>query len=300
MLTIHNPDVSVVMAVRNEQRYLDGAVRSILDQNGVNHELIVIDDNSTDDTLEIVTALAKGDQRIRVLRNPKSGKSAAFNLGVSAATGRFVCLFAGDDLMPQGSLAARFNMVKDRPMGVPVVGLCKLKSFSTTKRFDGHVLPRGRGRGSTSGVSPLMNRLALQTMFPVPESLPNEDTWLYLCLTNFPDWDIVHSDIIGCDYRVHDGNSINMMSSFDDYNRKFTARREAFSIFYARFQIVLGEAAKRDLSALIHCENHRRNGNAVGVLFSDVRTVEKLRSLATSGPRFYAMRQKFYGLFSGW
>jgi glycosyltransferase involved in cell wall biosynthesis len=294
------PEVSVVMAVRNEEIYIESAVLSILRQSGVTHELLVVDDNSTDRTLEILTALAAQNPGMKLMRNPKAGKCSAFNLGVAAARGRFVCIFAGDDLMPEGSLAARHAMVKDLPDDVPVVGLCKLVTLSSIKKFDGHVVPRGPGRGALSGVSPLMNHLSRIKMFPVPEGLPNEDTWMELSVTHFPGWRIVHSDIIGCAWRVHEGNSINMMSGFDEYNRKITARRQAFAMFLDRFGPELTEQAREVLRGLVDCERSRQRGSVLGILNSRVGLIEKLRSISIVNQHFYRARQKLYGLLSGW
>lgn len=296
----HRPDVSVVMAVRNEQIHVESAVRSILEQSGVDHELVVVDDNSTDRTLEILAALAATQTKLRVIRNGRSGKCSAFNLGVATAKGHFVCIFAGDDLMPQGSLAARFSMVRGLPEDMPVVGLCKLVTMSTIKKFDGHVLPRAAGRGSLSGVSPLMNERARQKIFPVPESLPNEDTWMDLAVTYFPGWRVVHSDVIGCAWRVHDGNSINMLSSYDEYNKKITARQQAIPLFYEQFKNELDAPACAELLARIQCERSRQRGNLLGILGSQVGLVEKLRNLSIANGFLYDIRRKFYGLLSGW
>lgn len=301
-MNIHttHPEVTVVMAVRNEEVYVESAVRSILRQSGVTLELIVVDDNSTDRTLEILTALAAQEPGIRLIRNPKAGKCSAFNLGVAESRGRFTCIFAGDDLMPEGSLAARYAKVRDLTYDIPTVGLCKLVTLSEIKKFDGHVVPRAPGRGALSGVSPLMNHLARTKMFPVPESLPNEDTWMELSVTHFPNWKIVHSDIVGCAWRVHEGNSINMMSGYDDYNKKITARRRAFAMFYEQFGTELDEQARVILRGLIDCEQSRMRGSVLGILRSRVGMVEKLRTLSIANRFLYGTRQKLYGLLSGW
>ena len=294
------PDVSIVMAVKNEEIYVESAVSSILAQTGLQIELVVVDDGSDDKTYEILDRLATRNSRMHLLRNPKSGKCSAFNLGVSLACGKFVCIFAGDDLMPQGSLAERYAVVKDLPFNIPTVGLCKLVTLSTIKRFDGHLVPRSPGLGALSGVSPLMNPLALAKMFPVPESLPNEDTWMELSVTHFTDWVIVHSDIVGCAWRVHEGNSINMLSGFDEYNRKITARIRAIPMFYERFGPELSEDARERLRHRIDCEASRQRGSLLGIMTSRVPLIEKLRSLSIANRTLYFARQKLYGLLSGW
>lgn len=293
-------DVSVVIAARNEAVHIDNAVSSVLAQRGLRFEVIVIDDGSTDATPEILSSLAAVHEDLRVIRNPGRGKNAAFNYGLSLARGRFACIFAGDDIMPPGSLAARWNAVRHTRDDHPVVGLCKLVTMSDNKKFDGHIVPRRRGVGALSGVSPLMNHLALSKMFPVPETLPNEDTWMELALLHFTDWEIVHSDIIGCAWRVHAGNSINMLASYDEYNHKISIRLGALRLFYDEHHTKMPEESRRLLRAKVRCEDHRVRGSVIGILTSGVGIVDKLRSLSIANRPLYELRRAFFGLLSGW
>jgi glycosyltransferase involved in cell wall biosynthesis len=296
-----NPvDVTVVLAVKNEQTHVQSAVLSVADQSGLRLEVIVVDDGSTDATHSIVEGLLSDHPNVRLLRNPGAGKCSAFNYGVRQASGRFVCIFAGDDIMPAGSLAARWEKVKDLPDDRPVVGLCKLVTMSENKRFDGHLVPRAPGRGALSGISPMMNRLVLDKIFPVPESLPNEDTWMELAVLHFPGWTVVHSDIVGCAWRVHSGNSINMLVPFVDYNRKITVRMRALSLFHEKYGTELDGENRRALQAKIDCEAQRAAGSMLGVLRSRVGLVDKLRALSITNGAMYGIRKNLYGLLSGW
>lgn len=293
-------DVSVVVAVKNEEKYVSSAIESILAQEGLRHEVIVVDDGSTDATFAILSDLQKRYTQLQLARNPRAGKCSAFNHGVALAQGRFTCIFAGDDLMPAGSLAARLAKVSALPDDEPVVGLCKLVTMSEIRRYDGHMVPRAPGRGALSGISPFMNRLALQTIFPVPETLPNEDTWMELAVLHLPSLRVVHSDIIGCQWRVHAGNSINMLVPFPEYNRKITARLKAYSLFLEKHRAALDEPGRRDLEAKVACEQQRSAGSMLGVLRSPVGWVDRLRALSITNSALYNFRRRLYGLFSGW
>lgn len=293
-------DVSVVIAVKNEQAYIQSALESVINQEGVEHEVIVVDDGSTDKTFSIISSLSCRDLRLQVLRNPRSGKCSAFNFGVSLAKGRFVCIFAGDDIMPAKTLYERWSAVNDMPDDVPCVGLCKILTLSEFKRFDGHLIPRAKGRGAISGVSPMMNQMAVKKIFPVPETLPNEDTWMEIAILHLPGFKIVHSDIIGCLWRVHAGNSINMRVGFADYNKRITPRMRAFKLFFEKFSRELDKENKRQLQNKINLENWRLSGNMTRVILSPVGLVEKLRALSITNRFMYEIRRRLYGIFSGW
>lgn len=92
-----HPFISVVMSVYNGLPYLRAAVESILNQTYSNFEFIIIDDCSTDDSLEYLSSLA--DKRIRILHNEKNLKlPASLNRGLRASRGRYVIRMDADDI----------------------------------------------------------------------------------------------------------------------------------------------------------------------------------------------------------
>jgi hypothetical protein len=202
--------------------------------------------------------------------------------------------------MPPGSLAERWAAVRDFDDGVATVGLCKILTMSEDKRYDGHLVPRAKGRGALSGQSPLMNRAAVAKIFPVPESLPNEDTWMELAILHFPGWNLVHGDTVCCHWRYHAGNSINHTVGFDVYNRKITSRMRALALFDEKYGSQLGPDNRRLLAGRVRCEASRSSGDVLGVLRSPITVVDRLRALSITNAFFYGVRQRLYGLLSGW
>src|SRR2546423_11626964 len=92
------PRVSVLLPVWNGEPFLEQAMESILRQTLSSFELIVIDDGSTDRTAAIAEEFASGDDRVRVLRRPHEGLSAALNAGIAAVRGEYVARMDGDDI----------------------------------------------------------------------------------------------------------------------------------------------------------------------------------------------------------
>src|SRR5690348_14990448 len=110
------PSVTVVIPCYNYGRYLSTAVKSVLDQPGVDVEAIVIDDASTDESSEVVRALAASDPRVRaILHRRNCGHIATYNEGLEQATGDYVVLLSADDALPVGSLARATALLETHP-----------------------------------------------------------------------------------------------------------------------------------------------------------------------------------------
>lgn len=93
------PDVSVVMAIYNGERYLAFAIESILAQTYAHFEFIIIDDGSTDSTASILERFARRDDRIRVHRNLANiGLTRSLNLGLELAQGGLIARQDADDV----------------------------------------------------------------------------------------------------------------------------------------------------------------------------------------------------------
>src|SRR5215212_5856836 len=107
------PLISVIIPMRNAETYVDAAVRSVLAQNGVDFEVIVIDDGSTDRSVEMVRRI--GDPRVRIIPGPKKGISAAFNTGLEVAAGEFLARCDADDLYAPDRLAWQAKFLADHP-----------------------------------------------------------------------------------------------------------------------------------------------------------------------------------------
>ncbi len=101
----HTPDsplVTIVMPAFNSAAFITATIHSALAQTCADFELIVVDDESTDNTIEVVHEAAAGDPRVIVLRNTHGGIGKSQNTALDAARGRFIALLDSDDLwMPE-------------------------------------------------------------------------------------------------------------------------------------------------------------------------------------------------------
>lgn len=114
------PTATVVIPCYNYGHYLPQAVASALDQEGVDVEVIVVDDASPDGSVEVARRLAGDDARIRVIEHETNARHIrTYNDGLREATGKYVVLLSADDaLAPNAITRAAAVMEAD-----PAVGL---------------------------------------------------------------------------------------------------------------------------------------------------------------------------------
>lgn len=89
------PLVSVIIPVYNVGKYLDECIESILSQTISNFEIILVDDGSTDDSLNICNKYK--NKNVIVIHQENSGVSAARNAGIKVAKSEFITFVDGDD-----------------------------------------------------------------------------------------------------------------------------------------------------------------------------------------------------------
>ena len=92
-----NPLISVIVPVYNTANYLDRCIESVVGQTYKHVEIILVDDGSKDDSLQICERWAKQDGRIQVMPQSNKGVSSARNTGIKNATGDYLILLDSDD-----------------------------------------------------------------------------------------------------------------------------------------------------------------------------------------------------------
>lgn len=112
--------VSVVLPTRNRAALLSRAVKSVLQQENVRVELIVVNDASTDGTAAVLAAVE--DPRLTVLAGSGDGAAAARNLGIRHAIGEIIAFADDDNVMAPGWLAAAARHLLRHPQAAGVYG----------------------------------------------------------------------------------------------------------------------------------------------------------------------------------
>jgi glycosyltransferase involved in cell wall biosynthesis len=104
------PKISVILPVYNGENSILRAARSVLKQSYSNLELIVVDDGSTDDTLEQLDTLR--DSRLKIIQQPNQGVAVARNVGFQAARGDYIAFIDADDCWLKHKLSKEVQTIR--------------------------------------------------------------------------------------------------------------------------------------------------------------------------------------------
>lgn len=109
--------VSIITPTFNHENYISQCIKSVLDQTYQNWEMIIIDDNSTDKTLNIINEFAKKDKRIKIIRHKTNWGikklKDSYNQGLQAAKGNLIAILEGDDFWPKDKLEKQVNVFEN-------------------------------------------------------------------------------------------------------------------------------------------------------------------------------------------
>src|SRR5262249_47540138 len=135
------PLVSVVMIVRNGERFLASAIRSVLAQDYRPLDVVVVDGQSTDSTV----AVAARFPDVRLIHQEGRGVAGAYDVGIAAARGELVAFLSHDDLWTPDKVSTQVSLLQAQP----AIQYCVARA-----RFfleEGAALPRGFKRELLAG-----------------------------------------------------------------------------------------------------------------------------------------------------
>lgn len=235
--------VSIIVPVYNLEHFLAATLDSILAQTYPNFEVLVIDDDSTDNTVELVKGYQNKDSRVKLLTNErKKGVSGARNTGIFAANGEWISFLDGDDIWTIDAIEARMNCANLYPQSTFITAdmanfyddIKKAEPSWATKNKDwndsfGEYLTTGkpvvinkplklflRSVPIWTGVA-MIKRDLLHLLGGFDESLPScEDTQLWLKVS-------AHTEVLVCApqivayYRQRDGSLVHSSKAIQHY-----------------------------------------------------------------------------------
>jgi hypothetical protein len=292
------PSVTVVIPCYNYGGYLPQAVSSAFTQSGLDIEVIVVDDASTDGSQDVGVQLAAQDARVTcVLHERNRGHIATYNDGLVRARGDYVVLMSADDLLPPNALTRAVALMEAHPR----VGFCyghaptfseqapparhRVRSWTVWRGQEWLMLCARRGRNPVMSPEVVMRREALLGLGGYDSSLPHAAD-LLLWLRTAAYWDV--GRVNGSDqgfYRVHGGNMhltsyagalVDMQERCAAYEQ-FVAESGSRVADIAAFRTAVGSSLANEALAL-----------AISALDAEPRMTDEARTLADQAIRFHS------------
>jgi glycosyltransferase involved in cell wall biosynthesis len=118
---VNLPSLSVVVPVYNEEKLIARCLNAVLAELAVD-EVVVVDNNSTDSTADIVGKIAEGDPRVRLIAEPKQGVVAARNAGMQAAGSELLARIDADSVVSPGWASTIKTFLADHPEYAAITG----------------------------------------------------------------------------------------------------------------------------------------------------------------------------------
>ena len=119
---MNNPKISIIMSVHNGEKYLDESILSILNQTYRDFEFIIINDCSTDNSLQIIGEYSKKDKRIVLISNKVNlGLTKSLNMGIKIAKGKYIARIDADDIALPERLKLQYGFL-ERNRDIYLVG----------------------------------------------------------------------------------------------------------------------------------------------------------------------------------
>ena len=134
-----NPKISVIIPIFNAEKFIETCLKSVLKQTLSDIEVILINDGSTDSSVDKIKEICKTDKRITLLSQPNSGSGIARNFGLKFAKGEFIAFMDADDWYPDSDiLETLYNKAKLNNASICGGSFSNSKNGIVTKKFIGN------------------------------------------------------------------------------------------------------------------------------------------------------------------
>jgi glycosyltransferase involved in cell wall biosynthesis len=217
------PIASVIMPCFNHARFLRDSANGILGQSEPDLELIIVDDCSSDDSWEIIQAIAKLDHRVKAIRHPRNeGASRSRNDGLRVAMGKFIGFCDADDIWERNKLRVQIELLQantDYHVAYCDTVIVDENGLATGQRFSqryapptnpcGRLFPELIRRNFINMQSVLLRKECVARVGSFDEGIKwVEDWWYWVKMSRH--YQFLYSPEILAKYRVH-RKSTNVM-----------------------------------------------------------------------------------------
>ena len=192
MIDSLDPRISIVLCTYNGEKYLREQIDSILEQTVVPHELIIYDDDSVDNTREILrSVVTRKGCKVRIFFNEVNvGFTKNFEKAVATASGDIIFFSDQDDLWLSNKIFHMIGLFKEHPYiyGITHDGLLVDSELRWNGATKSSQIERGYGTkvNEITGALSAIRRRILQLYLPIPHGIIGHDKWLTYIFSLFP------------------------------------------------------------------------------------------------------------------
>jgi glycosyltransferase involved in cell wall biosynthesis len=240
--------VDVCLATYNGAPYIGAQIESIRLQLPENGRIIVADDGSSDDTVQIINSF--NDERIIMLNGPRKGVIRNFEFLLKSSTADLIFLCDQDDIWLPNRILSAFKNIEDYDV---VVCNGEIRNADLTNshmtvfewRNSGNGLIKNLYLNSFVGCCMCIRREVLDLVLPFPRNIPMHDAWIGVVATCF--YRVKFDPIVAVWYRRHEGNVTSIKSNSSNIKKietRLILLSLLFKLFYRAFKIHLPKNQK--------------------------------------------------------
>lgn len=248
--------ISIVVPFYNSEKTLDRCIKSLLNQDISALQFVLVDDGSTDNSLQLVNSFASEDERFLIISQPNKGQGAARNEGIRHAIGKYLLFVDSDDYLEPMTLKRMYEVAETNELDILTGVLRHINDIGNEYYFplkEYGEIKTGRECLMSTAVSyslcsHLFNReLLISNGLFMLEGVRYEDMDYCIRTTWFAKR-VMNADIVFYNYMVHEGSVSNGVdfSIIDDYYvvtkkvAEFTQENVDSEAFEAYFREYLG------------------------------------------------------------
>lgn len=218
------PIISVCMATYNGSKYIEQQINSILPQLGNHDELVISDNSSSDNTLDIARNF--GDSRIKIFICKRFGVVSNFENALVQARGKFIFLADQDDIWIPGRVDAMIDSLQNSQLVMSdAIIMSASLDFSSHAKTLFQIVPPSKSiavnmmKNTFTGCCMAFNRDILKAALPFPYKLPMHDWWIGLIGLSIGS--IIYINKPYLYYRRHESNAstLSLSSKFSILKR---------------------------------------------------------------------------------
>ena len=254
----NDPYLSVIVPCYNSSKTLKSTIDTLVNQTYGNFEIILVDDNSTDDTLKIIKELTKTDFRIKYTKNNKEkGVSGSLNTGLELARGTLIARQDSDDLADVNRFSEQVSLLKNNPnIGYCATNINTINEEGKNIKKNTYRKPVGPIEFEAAFTNPIPNATIIYRNDLIKKynlQFPNKKTGEdYNFLLEYIYKTKSHGEFIDkglYDYRI--SNNSLFHANIDE------AVKNALKVAKEYYKKIMGNINEKDYNELCHIEGHQ-------------------------------------------